>query len=129
MRRQEKQEKFITTKWITRKERTGIFTKQELEKKRKGEDERPLNVPNEIMVQRMSPNLSGRVKKYMPLDTRDFVLFNGFTELSTGNIKKLVNISTICQKNSCDVLASNRGPSCSRIEQLKGKKVLFGQAY
>ena len=24
-------------------------------------------------------------------------------------------------ENSCDVLASDRGPSCSRIEQLKGK--------
>ena len=28
--------------------------------------------------------------------------------------------------NSSDVLASNRGPSCSRIEQLKGKKFWSG---
>ena len=44
----EKQEIFITTKWIRRKEKIGIFTKQELEKKCNGEDERPLNVPNKI---------------------------------------------------------------------------------
>ena len=75
LRRKEKQEKFITTKWITRKEWIGIFLKQELE--------------NEIMVQRISANPSGRLKKYEPLDTRDFVPFDAFAEPSIGNIKKL----------------------------------------
>ena len=32
---------------------------------------------------------------------------------------KLVNVMS---ENSCDVLASDHEPSCSRIEQLKGKK-------
>ena len=86
LRGKEKQEKFITTKSIARKEKIEIFTKQGLEKKRKGEDERPRNVLNEIMVQRMSANPSGRLKKYEPLDTRDFIPFNEFTKLSIENV-------------------------------------------
>ena len=74
------------------------FLRNKAWKKRKGEDERPHKVLNEILVQRKSANPSGRLKKYEPLDTRDFVLYNAFTELSIANIKKLVNVSTICRK-------------------------------
>ena len=74
------------------------FLRNKAWKKLKGEDERPHKVLNEILVQRKSANPSGRLKKYKPLDTRDFVLYNAFTELSIANIKKLVNVSTICRK-------------------------------
>ena len=50
------------------------FYKTRVGKKCKGENERPHNVPNGIMVQRMSANPSGRIKKYEPLDARDFFL-------------------------------------------------------
>ena len=63
------------------------FYETRVEKKRKGE-ERPHNVPNEIMVQRMSANPSGRLKKYEPLDLS--------CQLET--LKNLVNVSTICLK-------------------------------
>ena len=59
-----------------------------LEKKRKGEDERPHNIPNEIIEQRISAGPSGRLNKYEPLVTRDCFPFKIFTELSIGNIKK-----------------------------------------
>ena len=36
----------------------------------------------------------------------------------SGTLKKFANVSTICLKT----LASDCGPSCSRLEQLKGKK-------
>lgn len=39
-------------------------------------------VPTEITVQRMAPTPSGRLKKFEPLDTRDFVPFSKFFELS-----------------------------------------------
>ena len=89
------------------------FYKTRVGKKSKGEDKRPHNVPNEIMVQRMSANPSGRLKKYEPLGTRDFVPFNAFTELSIGNIKKACECFYNMPENFCDVLASDRGPSCS----------------
>ena len=39
------------------------------------------NSPSDILVQRMS-TASGRLKKYEPLDTRDFVPFGDYDELS-----------------------------------------------
>ena len=70
----------------SKKRKNWDFYETRIGKKRKGEDERPRNVLNEIMVQRMSANPSGRLKKYEPLDTRDFVPFNEFTKLSIENI-------------------------------------------
>ena len=43
-------------------------------------------IPNFITVQRMSAEPVGRMKKYEPLDTRDFVDFP-FDELSIENAK------------------------------------------
>ena len=40
------------------------FYKTRVGKKCKEENERPYNVPNGIMVQRISVNPSGRIKKY-----------------------------------------------------------------
>ena len=71
---------------------------------------------------RRSCNSSGKLNKYKTSDSRDFVSFNAFTELSIENIKKACECFYSMPKNSCDVLASDRGPSCSRIEQLKEKK-------
>ena len=122
LKRKEKQEKFIRTKWITNIERIWIFTKQELEK-RKGENERPHNVPNEIVVQRICSNPSERLTKDDPLDTRDFLPFNAFTELPIENVKKACKCFCNMPENSCDVLVSDRGLSCFQIEQLKEKKL------
>ena len=47
-----------------------------------------IKVPNDILVHRMSSTSSGRLKKYEPLDTRDFVQFEGYEELSVANIKE-----------------------------------------
>ena len=41
-------------------------------------------VPNDIFVQRMSSTASGRLKKYEPLGTRDFVSFEDYDELIKG---------------------------------------------
>ena len=45
------------------------------------------NAPSDILVQRMSSTASGRLKKYEPLDTRNFVPFGDYDELSIDNIK------------------------------------------
>ena len=82
-------------------------------------------VPNDILVQRMSSAASGRLKKYEPLDTRDFVPFSEYDELSTENIKEACEHFYNAPAGSCDILASDRGPSCTKIDQIKGKKVYF----
>ena len=44
-------------------------------------------VPSDILVRRMSSTASGRLKRYEPLDTRDFVPLEDYEELNLENIK------------------------------------------
>ena len=83
------------------------------------------NTPSDILIQRMSSTASGRLKKYEPLDTRDFVPFSEYDELSIENIKEACEQFYKAPQGSCDILASDRGPSCTKIEQIKAKKVFF----
>ena len=48
----------------------------------------PNVVPNDMFVQRMSSTLSGRLKMFEPLDTRDFVPFGDYNDLTIENIKE-----------------------------------------
>ena len=82
-------------------------------------------IPSDILVQRMSSTASGRLKKYEPLDTRDFVPFEDYEELNLENIKEACERFYNAPAGSCDILASDRGPSCSKFEQIKGRKVFF----
>ena len=82
-------------------------------------------VPSDILVQRMSSTASGRLKKYEPLDTRDFVPFEDCEELNLENIKEACEKFYNAPAGSCDILASDRGPSCSKFEHIKGRKVFF----
>ena len=78
--------------------------------------------PNDILVQRMSPTASGRLKKFEPLDTRDFIPFDEYEELTLDNIKEACENFYKAPEDSCDILASDRGISCTKLEQLKGKR-------
>ena len=82
-------------------------------------------VPNDILVQHMSSTASGRLKKFEPLDTRDFVPFGDYDDLTIANIKEACKKYYQAPEGSCDTLASDRGPSCTKLEQIKGKKVYF----
>jgi hypothetical protein len=106
--------------WAEFEKRVGLKRTEGREKKSRG-----VKVPSDILVQRMSSVASGRLKKYEPLDTRDFVPFEDYDELSTDNIKDACERFYNAAQNTCDILASDRGPSCTRFEQLKGKKVFF----
>ena len=70
-------------------------------------------VPNDILLQRMSSTASGRLKKYEPLDTRDFASFENYDELSVEKIKEA------CEKfyNAPPGLAI----SLSQIEALRAR--------
>ena len=73
----------------------------------------------------MSSTASGQLKEYEPLDTRDFVPFEDDEELNFENIKEACERFYNAPAGSCDLLASDRGPLCSKFEQIKGRKVFF----
>ena len=82
-------------------------------------------VPSSIMVQRMSSQPTGRQKKYEPLDTRDFVDFSDYDEITIENVREACERFYDAPRGSCDILLSDRGPSCFLDEQIEGKKVFF----
>eukprot|EP00794_Sanderia_malayensis_P007665 gene7665-8501_t len=81
--------------------------------------------PSSLMVQRMSSQPTGRLKKYEPLDTREFVDFTNYDEVTIDNIKTACESHYNAPAGSCDVLLSDRGPSCYLTEQITNKKVYF----
>ena len=64
-------------------------------------------------------------KKYEPVDTREFVDFTDYKELSIENIKKACEKFFEAPQGSCDVLLTDRGPSCYLTEQIVGKKFYY----
>ena len=98
---------------------------QQVAAKRTGTKNQSHIVPEDLGVKRMSPIPSVIMKKYKPLDTRDFVPFTGFYELSLENRKIVLERYYHLPKNSCDVFVSGKGPSCTRFEEIKGKKLFL----
>ena len=87
-----------------------------------GKKETHKAAPNDILVQRMSSTASGRLKKFEPIDTRDFVPFGEYDDLSIENIKEACEKYYQAPEGSCDILASDRGLSFIKLEQIKGKR-------
>ena len=79
--------------------------------------------PEDIMVQRMAEFPTGRLKKFEPLEPREFVPFSEFTCLSLENIKTACEEHFNMPEGTCDILSSNQGPSCTRFDQIKAKKI------
>lgn len=82
----------------------------------------------EIIVQRMSSEVCGKQQKYSRIGAREYVPFSDYDELTIQNIIKA------CQKHykssvepgmRADVLAGERGPSCSKVSQLSDTKTFF----
>ena len=76
-----------------------------------GKKETQKATPNNILVQRMSSTASARLEKFEPLDTQDFVPFGEYDDLTIENIKEACGKYYQALEGSCDILASDRGPS------------------
>ena len=80
-----------------------------------GKKETHKAAPNDILVQRMSSAASGRLKKFEPLDTRDFVPLGEYDDLTIENIKEACKKYYQAPEGSCDLPAPN-------LSKLKGKR-------
>ena len=80
--------------------------------------------PQSILVQRMS-TMPNKLKKYEPLDTRDFVDFSGYGEISISNIKEACEKLYDQAPGTWDVLLGDRGPSCYLTEQVANKRSIL----
>ena len=84
-------------------------------------------VSEEIILQRMSSDVSGKQQKYTRIGPQEYVPF-GHEELSIANIKDacMKYFRPQMQKDLiCDVLAGERGPSCEKMAHIPNRKVFY----
>ena len=76
--------------------------------------------PSEIVVQRLTAETDNK-QTYRPVQPREFVEF--FSDDLTLENLKIANAEHFGYSvNSCDVLVSNKGPSCTNINQIPHRK-------
>ena len=78
------------------------------------------SAPHEIIVQRLASEADNK-QTYKPIHPREFVEFE-YEELSLGNLKKACAQHFNLPAATCDVLVSNKGPSCTHISQIPHRK-------
>jgi hypothetical protein len=77
----------------------------------------------ELVVQRLSAEVSGKAQKYTRVGPREFVTYlDG--ELTIEGIKDACERHFALEEMSCDILASDQGPSCTAMEHIPDLKVI-----
>ena len=92
----------------------------------KASDKMP-NAPSEIIVQRLSSEPDNK-QTYKPIQPREFVSFE-YKELTLLNLKKACASHFNLPYATCDVLVSNKGPSCTNINQIPYRKDKVSKHY
>lgn len=80
----------------------------------------------ELVVQRLSAEVSGKAQKYSRIGPREFVPFDD--ELTLDNIKQACEKHFIARTGKscvCDILAGEQGPSCKTIEQIPDVRIIY----
>ena len=79
---------------------------------------------SELIAQRLSAEPKGNSMKYAKQGPRKFVLFE-YDEVRLENIKRACKVHYRENLTTCDILASEQGPSCSRLDQIPNFKVIY----
>jgi hypothetical protein len=88
-------------------------------------------IRDEITVQRLSSEVTGKVQKYSRIGPREFVQLAGDgaeEELTIENIKEACLKHFQPQIGSglvCDILAREQGPSCNTLKQIPDMKLIY----
>ena len=78
------------------------------------------SAPHEIIVQRLASEPDTK-QTFRPVQPREFVNFE-YEDLSLVNLKKACAAHFNLPASTCDVLVSNKGPSCTNIGQIPHRK-------
>eukprot|EP00794_Sanderia_malayensis_P008344 gene8344-9245_t len=82
----------------------------------------------ELIVQRLSADVSRKAQKYTSVGSTEFVTFGEDIEFSLENIKQACEkhfVQKLGKDIECDVVASEQGPSCKSLNQLPDGKVIY----
>ena len=78
------------------------------------------NAPHELILQRLAAEPDNK-QTCKPVQPREFVNFE-YEDLNLTNLKKACATHFNLPASTCDVLVSNKGPSCSNIAQIPHRK-------
>ena len=84
-----------------------------IERTKAGANLRGKSAPSEIVVQRLLAEADSN-QTYRPVELRVFVEFD-YTDLSLTSLKKAFTSHFGLPTSSCDILVTNKGPSCTNI--------------
>ena len=82
---------------------------------------------SEIIVQRMTAEVTKKQQKYTRIGPREFVPFE-FDEITFDNVVKACQkyfAAHIAKDMVCDILAGEHGPSCKKMCQIPDHKVSY----
>ena len=79
---------------------------------------------SELIAQRLSAEPKGNSMKYAKQGPREFVPFE-YSEVTLENIKRACKVHYRENLTTCDILASEQGPSCSRLDKISSFKVIY----
>ena len=100
--------------------------KQKRMKTRNKKNVDPSNRTDELVIQQLSAEVSGKAQKYLRVGPREFVAFQ-FDEVTIPNIKLACEkhfAHRVGNKKSCDVLAGEQGPLCKTMSQIPNTKLI-----
>ena len=81
----------------------------------------------EVVIQRLSAEVSGKAQKYSRIGPRESVPYD-YEEVTLANIKSACKkhfASIIGNDMLCDILAGEQGPSCSSLDQITDMRVVY----
>ena len=90
-------------------------------KKPDGDQKRGKKTPECILVQRMSSEPNEK-KRYEGMGIREFVDFSEYTRLTIENVRNACEKHFNTPPGSCDMLLSDKGPSCFATFKIVGWK-------
>ncbi len=103
--------------------------KHAIAEKRTGKKKAPSNdilKKEEIVIQRLSAEVSGKAQKYSRIGPREFVPYK-YDEVTISNIKEACTkhfSTTVGNNMTCDILASEQGPSCTSLDHIPDLRVV-----
>ena len=104
------------------------FKKKHAEKRRRKEEKQP-DAVDYLTVERLTAGVEGKCQKYSRIGPLAIVPFK-YDTVTLDNIKKACkSYFDVASFMSCDVLAGERGPSYTSIDQVKSLKLLHVRFY
>ena len=117
----------VYPRWLPHGKNFKTAMKEKRTGKKGGGTSNNILAKEEVVIQRLSAEVSGKAQKYSRIGPREFVPYE-YEEVTLANIKSACKqhfSSKVGDEMICDILAGEQGPSCSSLDQIPDMKVVY----